>query len=171
MERRTDSTGSLAAKIKLFTGPGTRRWPRFNIEDVPSVKGIHSNAGSEIQVANISRGGALLQTRKRLAPGTRIRLEVVTVEDRFPLAGFVLRSCMSSPNGTPRYQAAVAFDTPLQIPAPWFSRFRLFPYEGGLSLYTPARDGNAAAISAFFAVSFSIARDAALNEMLKLNDW
>jgi hypothetical protein len=168
--------GELAVKIKLFTGPGTRRWPRFNIADAPSLKGIRSSAGSEIRVANISRGGALLQTRKRLAPGTRIQLKLMIVEGEIPLTGFVLRSSISSPKGMPRYQAAVAFDSPLRLfdgqPGPTADAspsccvFRSDIYE---SLYKPIRDLDSSA--GFLAASVCNAQDAAFFEACKLNDW
>src|SRR5512135_796775 len=67
MEGSTGSTRSSPQKIRLFSGPGTRRWPRFDISDVPSIAGVSSETGSRIKVVNISQGGALLQTAERAA--------------------------------------------------------------------------------------------------------
>jgi hypothetical protein len=185
MEKETGSTSSFAKKIKLFSGPGTRRLPRFNISDIPSIRGVSSNAGFGIKVANISRGGALLQVRERLAPRARIQLNLVIAEGVIQLTGFVLRSSISSPKGMPRYQAAVAFNSPLQIldgqqgptadtsRAPVFQSppFDVFPSDSGESLYNRVQDGDSAMIAAFLAVSVCNAQDAALHEMLKLNHW
>jgi len=110
------STSSSAVKIKLFSGPSTRRWPRFDIDDVPALNSVCSGSGSEMQIRNISRGGALLKTRERLMPGAKIQFRLLVSGDELRLAGFVLRSSLAVPRTLPRYQTAVVFDRPIQIP-------------------------------------------------------
>jgi hypothetical protein len=185
MEYRTWSTSSSAKRIKLFSGPGTRRWPRFNISEVPSIKGISLNSGARIKVVNMSRGGALLQTRRRIARGTEINLNLNMAEGTVQLTGLVLRSSISSLKGIPQYHAAVAFDRPLKIfdeppgpiadasQAPVFksSPSGLFPPDRRDASHEPIKDGDSAMIAAFFAISFCHAPDAALDEMSSLNDW
>lgn len=105
----------VPGNIKLFSGPGTRKWPRFNTADVPLIKEIRSNRGSRLRAVNISRGGALLRTKRRLIRGTLIKLKVITSEEVIPLSGSVLRSSVFAQKSLPRYHAAVVFDRPLQI--------------------------------------------------------
>jgi hypothetical protein len=185
MEMWTGSTSGLAKKIRLFSGPGTRRWSRFNISDVPAIRCVCSSAGSKIKIANISREGALLRTRKRLATRTRISLNLVTAEGVIPLTGFVLRSSVSSPKGIPQYQAAVVFDRALQIlddhigpttdtsqaPVLKSPPFDMYPSDSADSLYEPIQDGDSTVLAVLLALSVCNAQDATLPEMLKLNDW
>ncbi len=110
------STSSSAMKIKLFSGPSTRRWPRFDIDAVPALNGVCSGSGSEMRLSNISCGGALLKTRERLMPGAKIRFRFVVSGEEIRLAGFVLRSSPAVPRTLPRFQTAVVFDRPFQIP-------------------------------------------------------
>jgi hypothetical protein len=185
MELQTGSIGSFAEKIKLFSGPGTRQWTRFDISDVPAIKGIRSKTGSAINVANISRGGALLRTRKRLARATRVQLNLAIEEGVIQLTGLVLRSSIYSPKGMPRFQAAVAFDRPLEIlgsqpkpmpdtlqaPVPKFPPFDMFCSDNCESLCSPILNGDSSAIADFFAAGVCDVQDAALHEMFRLNDW
>jgi hypothetical protein len=185
MEISTGSANSRAKKIKLFSGPGTRRWSRFNISDVPAIRDVCSSAASKIKIANISREGALLRTRKHLATRTRIPLNLVTAEGVIALTGFVLRSSVSSPKGIPRYQAAVVFDRPLQIlddpmgpktdtsqaPMLKFPPLDMYPSKSADSLYKPIRDGDSTVLAVLLALSVCNAQDATLHELLKLNDW
>jgi hypothetical protein len=177
--------GLTARRIELFSGPGTRRWPRFGALEVPRIKGIKSDAEPRIRIVNVSRGGALLITRRRLARGLTIQLDLSLAEGIIVLTGLVLRSSVSFLRGIRQWQAAVAFDRPLEIfanplaPIADDSRssllksppFRPFPSEFGASLYEPDHCGNSPMIAAFLAISFCNASDAALDEMGRLNDW
>jgi hypothetical protein len=122
------------------------------------VKSICSNAESEMQIANISRGGALLRSRWPLVPRTKVQLEFVIPGGVIQLAGFVLRSSISSPRGMPRFQTAVAFDRPLQI----------LDYQPPPMVHTSQASAFSAAIAS---VSICNVLDAAQCELLKLNDW
>jgi hypothetical protein len=155
------------------------------MDEVPLVKALRSSSGSEIEVDNISRGGALLQTRKRMMPGSRIQLRLVSVAGEMPLTGFVLRSSISSPKGMPRYQTAVVFERPLQVleGQPWkvidgprlsvprSSSPRMFPSGFDEPLCGPIREGKPSLSAALVAVRAFNAQDAALYQMLKPNDW
>jgi hypothetical protein len=185
MEMQIESIGSFAKRIKLFSGPGTRQWPRFRIAEVSSIKGVTSDAGPGIKIINISRGGALLRTRRRLAPNKRIQVNLVLAEGVIQLTGFVLRSSPSFHDGIKRYQAAVAFDRPLRFldgnqgPALGITPFSFlrasscdtFSFEDMESWQTPNKERGSAAVSALFTLSICGAQDSLLGEMLKLNDW
>ncbi|MBN2321994.1 MAG: PilZ domain-containing protein [Acidobacteria bacterium] len=153
-------------KIRLFSGPGTRRWPRFSISDVPSIREIKSAAGSRIDVVDISRGGALLRTPRRLLPGTRIRLNAETSEGSIPVAGLVLRSSDFNMEGGAQYQAAVVFDRPLQIPDECRKQT-----EGAFQEVAHNPDGDISTIEDFLAIDFCSEPGSFEPEMLRLNDW
>ncbi len=180
MEKSSSSKGAFKRKRGREPGIDARKWPRFTPEQVPSLKGITSNQGAELQVINISRGGALLETRMRLAPGTRIMLKVVTVEGVIQIAGQVLRSSISSLEGAPKYQSAVAFESPLHILDDLTEQTISLPKQsdaGSASLQpdeslTGSRNHEDSRMNGpILSVSAWEAQDTALYEMLKLNDW
>ena len=184
MESCTGSTRASAQKIKLFSGPGTRRWHRFEISEVPSITDVSSDTGSRVRVINISRGGALLQTNELTAPRSKIQLNFDTSGGVIPLTGFVLRSSVSYPKGVPQYQAAVAFDCLLPIidasPEPTAdtsqtplesSQSGEFPPDSGESPRRLIQGEDAAIISAFLAISPCSEKGETLDEMSRLNDW
>jgi hypothetical protein len=185
METPMESTSCHAIKIKLFSGPGTRRWSRFEIAEVPSIKSVTSGTGSALKVINISRGGALLRTMRRLPPSTRIQINLALAGGVVQLTSYVLRSSLSSQNGLPRYQSAVAFDRPLRfldghqqptfdIPQyPIFepSSFDVCSFESMIPRHKPVQDRTSDVVAAFFALRACSQQDAALREMLNLNDW
>jgi len=181
----TGSMRSAAQKIRLFSGPGTRRWPRFDISEVPAIEAVSLNTGSRIKAINISQGGALLQIKERAALRAKIPIHLATAAGAIHLNGFVLRSFITHPKGIPLYHVAVAFDRPLQI----FNESaksaadvsRTSPVESAQSAASSLsgsdqapqsiQDESSAIISAFLAIDFCIDTDAAEDEMLRLNDW
>jgi hypothetical protein len=92
-----------------------RRWPRLKPSSVPFLKSVTFNQGSEVQVIDISRGGILLETDVRLRPQMKIHLKMVTSDGLIKLEGSVLRSSITSLQGTPRYQSAIAFEHPFHM--------------------------------------------------------
>jgi hypothetical protein len=100
------------SRKKKFSGANRRRWPRLNPSALPSLKSVAFNQGSEVQVIDISRGGMLLETEVRLRPQMRILLKVATSEGVFKIGGHVVRSSITSLQGAPRYQSAIAFENP-----------------------------------------------------------
>lgn len=172
-EKAESSAGSKNSgqKIRLFSGPGTRLWPRYDISEVPSITRVSSRSGSKIKLVNISRGGALLQTNQRIAPRTMMRLDFDTTEHIIQFSCVVLRSSVSYLKGMPRYQAAVAFDRMLEI----------LNKSKGASAETlpvfisseqkPVQNDVSEIISQFLAVGFSNGRDPVHDESVGLNDW
>jgi hypothetical protein len=185
MEYSTGSKKHSEQKIKLFSGPGTRRWPRFDISEMPSITGVRSKSGARIRIVNISRGGALLQTNERTALRKMIQLKLDAAEGTMQLSGFVLRSSVSFLKGMPHYQAAIVFDRPLQIfedlhrsPA-GTSKTRAIEHPQSGTLFhdshdlqcKPRPDDDSAIISAFLALSLRNALDPEMDKMYELNDW
>jgi len=161
-----------------------RRWPRFSPADIPSLKGVTSTTGTEIEVVNISRGGALFESHARLAPGTRIMLKIMTTEGVIQIAGQVLRSYISSLKGIPKYQSAVEFEQPLYLLDELSEPIDMTPQptamDSGLSEGLPpevgpslAKDDSSSQGSSKTILSVSAYEldSAALDEMLRLNEW
>jgi len=93
-----------------------RQWHRFLPSEVPNLKGITINQGNEAQLADISRGGAMIETDVRLHPQMKIILKLITTQGgviRIPAS--VLRSSIKSLIGTPVYQSSIAFENPLTM--------------------------------------------------------
>lgn len=95
-----------------YTGFERRRGPRLKPSEIPFLKSVSVNQGSEVQVIDISTGGILLETDVRLRPQMEVRLQLVTTTGVVKLEGRVLHSSISSLNGVLRYQARIAFTHP-----------------------------------------------------------
>ena len=92
-----------------------RQYLRLKPAAVPFLKSVAFNQGFEAQVVNISRGGILLETDVRLRPQMKIFLKLVTTEGVIKMEGQIIRSSISSLNGVPRYQSAIAFEHPFHM--------------------------------------------------------
>ena len=100
---------------KDFSDANRRQYPRLKPSAVPFLKSVAFNQGCEAQVVNISRGGVLLETEVRLRPQMKIFLKLVTSDGVVKMEGHILRSSISSLNGVPRYQSAIAFEHPFHM--------------------------------------------------------
>jgi hypothetical protein len=106
---------NLKKNKRDFSDANRRQYPRLKPSAVPFLKSIAFNQGFEAQVVNISRGGILLETEEPLRPQMKILLKLVTTDGVIKMEGRVLRSSISSLNGVPRYQSAVAFEHPFHM--------------------------------------------------------
>jgi hypothetical protein len=97
------------------TGMERRTSPRLPPSAIPALKSISLSSGPEVVLINISRGGALLESDRRLRPSTKICLRLVTAEAVHQVWGRVLRSQVSRLAGGLHYQSAVAFDQELAL--------------------------------------------------------
>lgn len=70
--------------------------------------------GQEVVVLNLSRGGALVESPTRLAPGARTELQLFG-DLRRAVRGRVER-CRVSSLGPLRYEGAIVFDHALELP-------------------------------------------------------
>jgi hypothetical protein len=105
----------LKKNKKDFSESNRRQWPRLKPEAVPFLKSVDFSQGTEVRVVNISRGGILLETEVRLRPQMKIFLKLVTTEGVVKMEGHILRSSISSLQGTPRYQSAISFEHPFHM--------------------------------------------------------
>lgn len=74
--------------------------------------------GQSVALVDVSTGGALIETSRRLLPGAFVELQLDTERRRATLRSAVLRcAIVRLTASTVCYRAAVAFDRPL----PWFA--------------------------------------------------
>lgn len=182
--REPGETG--AGKIKLFSGPGTRQWPRYDMSEIPLIRNVSSNACSLLKIINISKGGALLGARNRLVPHTRVRLKLQTDAGTARLTAFVLRSEGSPADTVLRFQAAVAFDSPFHLLDKLTILETLFSHASGhripLSVVPKpgitegsgtlhGRNADKSVIESFLAVDILCDQNEAHAIHIALNDW
>lgn len=87
-----------------------RKTPRFNLFfAMPTLKNINRVDGHEVTLINISRRGALIDSREQMPPGSSIFLRVVTSETIYIIKGRITR-CNISPTNDRIFQSAIAFD-------------------------------------------------------------
>jgi PilZ domain len=92
------------------TGSDRRRTHRFPATAIPGFKTVHLGTGPEVELVNISRGGALVESTSRLTPSSNISLRLVAGESSFVIRGRVLRSQVAGFLGCMlRYRSAIQF--------------------------------------------------------------
>lgn len=105
-------TGQLADRTRFAE---RRRAPRFDASVIPHLKSVRQAEGSEVKLINISRCGALIETRQRMLPKTRVSLRLDTKETVYFLEGEVLRCYVYEIDKALTYQYAVLFDEDFEI--------------------------------------------------------
>jgi hypothetical protein len=91
-----------------------RKAPRFDASVIPTLKNIRQVGGPEVELINISRVGALIESHDRMSPGSDISLQLVIGEDVFLLKGRIIRCSISSTNDAV-FQSAIAFDEDFKL--------------------------------------------------------
>jgi len=87
-----------------------RKAPRFDLFfSMPTLKSIHRADGLEVDLINLSRRGALIDSPERIAPGSGIFLRVITEETTYTIKGRVTR-CDISPRNDRTFQSGIQFD-------------------------------------------------------------
>ena len=87
-----------------------RAAPRFEVSDIPAFKSISLAEGPEVELVNISRYGALIESRKRISTGPNISLRIALAEKVHIIEGRVIHCCIYSRRDRDvQYQTAVAF--------------------------------------------------------------
>ena len=87
-----------------------RAAPRFGVSDIPAFKSISLAEGPEVKLVNISRYGALIESRKRISTGPDISLQIAMAEKVHIIKGRIIHCCVHSPkNREVQYQTAIAF--------------------------------------------------------------
>jgi hypothetical protein len=106
----------MPARNQIKNSNQRRASPRLPPTAIPSLKGVKLVAGPEVQLINISRGGALIESEARLSPGSHLCLRLVTAESVYLLKGRILRSKVAAvAEGCLRYQSAISFDEEFSI--------------------------------------------------------
>jgi hypothetical protein len=92
------------------TGADRREWPRASQEALAAVR-AQLAAGTEIDLKDLSRGGARFQTETRLLPGLSVALRLLSVDGRpTTVRGRVVRSrLLRLDRGGMGYEVGIAF--------------------------------------------------------------
>ena len=86
-----------------------RAAPRFDASDIPNLRIINEGDEPEAKLINISRRGALIESRERMLPGTCIYLQLAVDENIHFVRGRIIGHRNSSTNGGV-FKTAIAFD-------------------------------------------------------------
>ncbi len=105
-------TGDRRKKVR---GSDRRQWRHLRPSDIPFLKKVEVNKGSQITIVNISREGLLLETETCLGPNLKIMIKLVTTKGVFLLEGITLRSSVFSLKGAPKYRTAIKFSHPFDL--------------------------------------------------------
>ncbi len=90
-----------------------RNWPRIPAEALPNLSAKLAT-GPEIRLVDLSRGGARFECEKRLLPGAKVALRLVTPDGTLVVRGRVVRSrIVRLERGGLGYDAAIAFNETL----------------------------------------------------------
>jgi hypothetical protein len=102
------------AETKGAVGEAERRnWPRIPAEALPNVSAKLAT-GPDIRLVDLSRGGARFECEKRLLPGAKVALRLVTPDGTLVVRGRVVRSrIVRLERGGLGYDAAIAFNETL----------------------------------------------------------
>lgn len=86
-----------------------RTAPRFSASDIPNLRIICDGGGPEAKLINISRRGALIESREYLSPGTSLYLQLGIDENIHYIRGRVIDHRDSSINSGV-FKTAIVFD-------------------------------------------------------------
>lgn len=104
-----------------------RQSARVGLPDLHGIVRARLRPGSDVQLIDVSIGGALVETTHRLRPGAPIELQLVTQSEQTPMRGRVLRCAVARLRPSSIfYRGAIGFDRCL----PWL----LKPAGGEVSL-------------------------------------
>lgn len=107
MKSLSSQTGQRADCNRFL---GRRRAPRFDASAISHLTSVRQVEGPEVKLINISRWGALIETKERMLPKSRVSLRLDTKETVHFLDGEVLRCYVYEIEKVMTYQYAVAFD-------------------------------------------------------------
>ena len=87
-----------------------REWPRVSATRLAETAVKLAN-GSEVRLVDLSRGGARLETDRRMLPNATIAVKLVTGGESFVITGLVVRSrVIRLSQGGLGYDVAIAFN-------------------------------------------------------------
>ncbi len=110
----SESEPKEEAEKKGAVGEAERRnWPRIPAEALTNVSAKLAT-GPDIRLVDLSRGGARFECEKRLLPGAKVALRLVTPDGTLVVRGRVVRSrIVRLERGGLGYDAAIAFNETL----------------------------------------------------------
>ena len=109
-EEEPNETAGPASEVG---GAERRNWPRIPAEALPNVSAKLAT-GPDIRLVDLSRGGARFECEKRLLPGAKVALRLVTPDGTLVVRGRVVRSrIVRLERGGLGYDAAIAFNETL----------------------------------------------------------
>ena len=90
-----------------------RKWPRVSAERLAQVA-ARLSTGADVRLVDLSRGGARLETDRRMLPNSTIALKLLASDAQFVVTGRVVRSrVIRLAAGGLGYDVAVSFNEPL----------------------------------------------------------
>jgi hypothetical protein len=152
---RTDATSPTPDA----SGRERRHWPRVPAEKLARV-GARLATGADVRLIDLSRGGARIETDRRMLPNSSVALKLVAADSTFLITGRVVRSrVIRLAAGGLGYDVAVSFNEPLQ-------QFADLPQAGEVVPGEPAQPGvghdpSDAAVAAMAAAGATVAAAAA----------
>jgi hypothetical protein len=94
-------------------GDERRQWPRVSAERLAAVA-ARLSTGADVRLVDLSRGGARLETDRRMLPNSTIALKLLASDAQFVVTGRVVRSrVIRLAAGGLGYDVAVSFNEPL----------------------------------------------------------
>jgi hypothetical protein len=100
----------MKPNLKRQTIEERRKAARFDLFfAMPTLKSISRIDGQEVNLINMSRCGALIESYEQISPGTTIFLRVITEEANFIIKGRITR-CSMSPTNDGIFQSGIEFD-------------------------------------------------------------
>ena len=91
-----------------------RKAPRFDASAIPTLKYISRIGGYIVKLINISRSGALIESRERISKGSSLSLRLTTENAVYFIKGRIVRYSTSPMKGRV-FQSGIAFDKELTI--------------------------------------------------------
>jgi hypothetical protein len=125
---------SLADDLDIVVDPASdrRAHERLKASELPWLRVARLKYGSKLRVIDISQGGILFETDKKLNPDSEVVIELTGGENVILAPSRVLRCRVASLGEILSFQGACAFKRPLPMPAPGASRA---PKTGGPSAW------------------------------------
>jgi hypothetical protein len=105
-------------EIVVDPAPNRRTHERLKASELPWLRLARLKYGSTLRVLDISEGGILFETDKKLNPDSEVVIELTGGENVILAPSRVLRCRVASLGEILTYQGACAFKRPLPIPAP-----------------------------------------------------
>jgi hypothetical protein len=102
----------------MTDGPERRRARRCQTFEEHGVLSVRVRPGHDVALVNVSAGGALVETKRRLLPGSCVELQLTAASRSTSIRARVLRCGVSMLHASSiSYRGAVSFDRDLA----WFS--------------------------------------------------